>query len=656
MPPLPTQVPSVQQPPLPHRLPLQHGCPGPPHGWHWPELLQASPEAVQKSRTYVSLLWQHCCPWPPQVPQEFEGAVHTPSGWPLPTWPPQPASTPTQVEPAQHPEVQVFSAQHGCPGPPHAVNVPCWHTRPSVPFFPLATQRPVVGSAHEPLRQAWPVAHTGCAGWPQGTHAVPSQVSCGPVQVLPLQHGWSRPPQPAHESVDWQTSPRAHRPPTTRQRGSPGLAVSQQLPPQVLPAQQGWPGRPHARQYAPEQTLPPAHAPAQHGSPGPPHLEQTWPLQPRSGVTHGVDVAVQHGSPRPPQLRHALCCWSQPWRLAVQNRPWQHACPSAPQPPSAQLPPLQVPPSPGHAVPSARHWPVTQQPLAQVFAPQQGCPGWPHTAHSPAVPPPVQTRLAPQLRPGQHAWPPPPQPWQVPPTHAVPAMVHWLPAQHGWPEPPHAWQDPLTQLVPAAVHELPAQHVSPEPPHDWQVPLTHEVPPAVQVFPVQHGWPSPPQPPQLPPAQVPLAPQVVPSATQAPLTQQPPAPHELPAQQGWPGVPQLEPWHNPPRQVAPVAHASFAQQGWPVAPHTCAWQLPATHEAPTVQVEFAQQAWPGPPQLKAWQVPPPQTFPFAHDSPAQHGLPSVPQSAVVGVHAAVKTPRPKLKANAVTTAKKLRMV
>lgn len=227
---------------------MQHGWPALPQLWHEPEMLHANPEAVQKSRAYVWLLWQQVWPWPPQLPQEEEGEVQTPSGWLPPTAPPQPASKPTQVWPAQQPAAQVLSAQHGWPGPPQATKVPCWHTRPSAPFFPLATQVPLTGSAQAPMRHGEPVGHTGWPGNPQGTQEVPLQASCDPVQVLPVQQGWSRPPQPAQERVDWHKSPRVHRPPTVRHNGQPGLAVSQQPPPQVLPAQHGCPGRPHARQ------------------------------------------------------------------------------------------------------------------------------------------------------------------------------------------------------------------------------------------------------------------------------------------------------------------------------------------------------------------------------------------------------------------------
>lgn len=174
----PTQVPDTQQPPPPQTFPVQQAWPGWPQGAHCPLRLQVRPGAVQKSRWYVSSLSQHAWPGPPQVPQLKVPAVHTPSGCPLPTWPPQPASTSTQVLPAQQPAAQVLSPQHGWPAPPHATKVPWRHTvLGALPFFPLCTQRPVVVSWHVPPRHGTAVMQAGWPGPPHPRHTLSTQDS-----------------------------------------------------------------------------------------------------------------------------------------------------------------------------------------------------------------------------------------------------------------------------------------------------------------------------------------------------------------------------------------------------------------------------------------------------------------------------------------------
>jgi hypothetical protein len=87
--PLATQVgklrfpPESQQPPAPHTLPSQHGCPGPPQVWHCVVSgLHARPDAVQKRAASAPPMQQF---WfrPPQgaapLAQLDVAAVHVPS-------------------------------------------------------------------------------------------------------------------------------------------------------------------------------------------------------------------------------------------------------------------------------------------------------------------------------------------------------------------------------------------------------------------------------------------------------------------------------------------------------------------------------------------------------------------------------------------------
>lgn len=157
--------------------------------------------------------------------------------------------------------------------------------------------------------------------------------------------------------------------------------------------------------------------------------------------------------------------------------------------------------------PQARPLPVQARPA------QQGCPGPPHCAHTPAL----------QVR---------------------PSLPQLLPAQQGCPGPPQAAHWPPAQATLGAVH--------------WAGP------PAT----AQQGWPGPPQVPQLPaPHMPPMTGQVEPAPVHRLLTQQPPAPQVLAPQQASPGRPQ---WvHTPsplPVQMSLASQARPAQQAWPGPP------------------------------------------------------------------------------------------
>ena len=116
-------------------------------------------------------------------------------------------------------------------------------------------------------------------------------------------------------------------------------------------------------------------------------------------------LLAQHGCPGPPHAAHWV-----PTQLtadAVQTLPGeQHACPPPPQVP--QLPFAQVPPTPGQTDPLPVQMLLIQQPPApHVLAAQQASPGPPQWVHTPA-PFPVQMSVASQALPAQQAWPGPP--------------------------------------------------------------------------------------------------------------------------------------------------------------------------------------------------------------------------------------------------------
>ena len=181
----------------------------------------------------------------------------------VPWFPPQVAPAATQVVPAQQPlEPHVAFAQHACPAPPHAVNVPALHTMPAAPFAPSGMQVLLVVSRHAPPLQVVPAQ----GGWnaPPQVVQLPALHTLVPLQVVPPQHGWPSPPQPAQAPVARHWSPRPQVVPVLTQRLVP--LASQQPPVQVLPAQHGWPTPPQAWQRLPPHTVPAPQAwPGQQG-------------------------------------------------------------------------------------------------------------------------------------------------------------------------------------------------------------------------------------------------------------------------------------------------------------------------------------------------------------------------------------------------------
>ena len=187
--------------------------------------------------------------------------------------------------------LHVLPPQHGCPGPPHATQLPAWHTLPIAHMLPGQQAVPAMPHA----------THWFCA---VHTWLLP-QLTPGPTQrwllesqhealhIWLAQHGWVRPPQPAHLPLFRQASPveqselaamhtRAlltvsqqpalHTSPG--QQAVPGMPQATHtllvqvvpLAVQVLAPQQGWPGPPQATQVLLAHTEPPAeHWPPQQG-------------------------------------------------------------------------------------------------------------------------------------------------------------------------------------------------------------------------------------------------------------------------------------------------------------------------------------------------------------------------------------------------------
>jgi hypothetical protein len=187
----------------------------------------------------------------------------------------------------------------------------------------------------------------------------------------------------------------------------------------TLLAQQGMSGPPH---------VPPPHAPLLHAPVPPLHM---LPLPTQVRVDRSQQPPLLHpdpsqqGCPGPPHAEHLfMLLHASPGavqKLALQDMPfiapWQHVCPSAPQP---EHEPLQVPSGALPQLPPIiAHWPSTQQRLPlQVSPAQHGCPGPPHVTSIPStqVVPPVPSPRARHVPPLQH---PPPE--------------HMLPEQHASP-------------------------------------------------------------------------------------------------------------------------------------------------------------------------------------------------------------------------------
>lgn len=217
--------------------------------------------------------------------------------------PPSPQVVPelTHVCPAQHAPtpLQVWLAQHGSFGPPHATAAPFAQTVPASRLPPVGTQAVEVAQA-APLHGV-PLGHGGWSGPPHWAQVLPApQTRLAWVQAVPVaQHGCPAPPQPAQVPAARQRSPPAQLAPEAMQVRLPtGL---QQPLAQAAPPQQGCPGWPHCWHNPLEQAEPAAVQfwPAQHAWPSPPHAVQTLLAQVLSAAEHAPPP--QHAWPGPPQ-------------------------------------------------------------------------------------------------------------------------------------------------------------------------------------------------------------------------------------------------------------------------------------------------------------------------------------------------------------------
>jgi hypothetical protein len=179
----------------------------------------------------------------------------------------------------QVPVVQVLSAQHACPEPPQAVQVPVtdtidiWQANPVAQVLfaqqgwsepPHAAQVPVVEPAdvwqrfpgkHTPLLPVPVPRQQGCLAPPQGTQLEDPpevwQTVLVAVQRLFVQQGSFKPPHsPQAPAVQTSVLEVLHALPSALQVAVPPVPLVTQQPPlrQRLPGQQGWLAPPQAPQ------------------------------------------------------------------------------------------------------------------------------------------------------------------------------------------------------------------------------------------------------------------------------------------------------------------------------------------------------------------------------------------------------------------------
>ena len=293
--------------PAPQALPpvaSQHRCPTPPHATQKP-FTSTVYGAVQATSP-----WHAGWPSRPQVPDWQPPAVHVP--WLLEHI--EPAATHSLLLLSQQPPAaQPPPAQHGWPGPPHAVH---WL------FCGPQVRPPLVQksfAAPPPWQQFWPeppqVLHAPAVQVPRlAPHVAPDATQVVPAQQPPApqvefsQHGWPVPPHAVRVPLTQSWPPELFAPAGTHRP----LVESRHAPPlHVVPPHAGWRGPPHGAQMAwlhtsdaVEQVVPP---------------QQGWPAPPQPAH---CPVARQR-SPRP-QLEPEAMQRSVPWasqQPAVQFEP-----------------------------------------------------------------------------------------------------------------------------------------------------------------------------------------------------------------------------------------------------------------------------------------------------------------------------------------------
>lgn len=219
-------------------MPGQQRSPLPPQGAQLPAPVQTLNAAVQPTPPA-----QQVSPISPHAPALQPPPLHVP----CPAEHVPPSATHCPVLPSQQPPLHVEPSQHGCPAPPHALQVAPLHTRPEATQKSVALLLPV-GS---PGQHAWPLPpHMPPCGlqlplvhWPSGVEPqlivdgmqVPAtQHAPVELQASPAQQGPLSAPH-ATEVPALQTVPLPVASPEATQL----LLTQQPPPPQVLPGQHG---------------------------------------------------------------------------------------------------------------------------------------------------------------------------------------------------------------------------------------------------------------------------------------------------------------------------------------------------------------------------------------------------------------------------------
>jgi hypothetical protein len=265
-------APRTQPRPIPHAMPpVQQRWPAAPHGVHVPPIPIIAPSQPRPAWQFEP--GQHACPAAPQVVVQvpsmaFPGgseqarparqAVASPppqQAWPSPpqdeqrsgiigpgaaqvkpVWQAAPVAQQAWLAPPQVPQVSA-APMSPCAQPSpaaHELVAPPWQH--ACPEAPHATQPPAVHRRDAP-EQNVPPPPTPQHGWFTPPHGVPAAVAHDPAMHVPdmAPHGWLAPTQMRPVSMRTQQPP----------------------PLQVLVAQQGWPGIPHAAPPGPPSPVPP---------------------------------------------------------------------------------------------------------------------------------------------------------------------------------------------------------------------------------------------------------------------------------------------------------------------------------------------------------------------------------------------------------------
>ncbi len=144
-------------------------------------------------------------------PPPVHAVVPVHAGWKAPPHAAQvPALHTTLVPP------QVVPPQQGWPTPPHPAHWPLGKQRsPRPQVLPVARHRSVPFASQHPVEHALPAQH-GCPAPPHAVQVVLPSHTVPPPHTSPAQHGWPGPPQAAHAPPE-QVVPAALQSPLPQQ-------------------------------------------------------------------------------------------------------------------------------------------------------------------------------------------------------------------------------------------------------------------------------------------------------------------------------------------------------------------------------------------------------------------------------------------------------